>query len=54
MGIKQLLTALMFAEDRDDNKMVIVLMGEAYTYTIIQYTQMHIYSASPSCVTEVG
>lgn len=34
MGVKQLLKALMFAEDGDDNKMVMVLLGEAYTYTV--------------------
>lgn len=54
MGIKQLLNALMFAEDRDNNKMVIVLLGEAYTYAIIQYTQVHTYSASHSFVMEGG
>lgn len=52
MGIKQLLNALMFAEDRDNNKMVIVLLGEACMYAIIQYTQVHTYSASHSFVTE--
>lgn len=54
MGIKQLLNALMFAEDRDNNKMVIVLLGEACMYAIIQYTQVHTYSASHSFVMEGG